>query len=64
MGLADSPRIHSRVLFTNCYDLPKVINERHGFFCIRGSDLDRLEAADFEAIEAWLAEVAFVPPRK
>ncbi|MEN9573122.1 MAG: hypothetical protein RL514_977 [Verrucomicrobiota bacterium] len=64
MGLADSPQIVSRVLFTNCDDLPPVLNERQGFFCIRGSDLDRLEAADFQAIEAWLADAAFVAPRK
>src|ERR1700722_13866401 len=27
MGLADSPEIHSRVLITNCDDLPSVLNE-------------------------------------
>jgi len=54
--LADSPHIHSRVLLTNCDELPAVLNERQGFFCIRGSDLDRLEAGDFRAIEAWLYE--------
>lgn len=64
MGLADSPRIRSRVLLTNCDDLPAVLNERQGFFCIRGSDLDRLEADDFRAIEAWLADAAFVAPKK
>src|SRR5436190_21725340 len=57
MGLADSPRIHSRVLFTNCDDLPSVMNERRGFYCIRGSDLDRLQKSDFTAIENWLAGV-------
>jgi len=40
--LADSPRIHSRVLLTNCDELPAVLNDRHGFFCIRGADLDRM----------------------
>lgn len=64
MGLADSPQIHSRILFTNCNELPSVINDRQGFFCIRGSDLDRLEASDFQAIEAWLADSAFTAPRK
>ena len=64
MGLADSPHIRSRVLFTNCEDLPPVLNERQGFFCIRGSDLDRLEADDFRAIEAWLADASFVAPKK
>ena len=64
MGLADSPQIHSRILFTNCDELPPVINERQGFFCIRGSDLDRLETDDFRAIEAWLADSAFTAPKK
>lgn len=64
MGLADSPHIRSRVLLTNCDELPSVLNERHGFFCIRGSDLDRLETDDFRAIEAWLADAAFTLPKK
>ena len=64
MGLADSPHIRSRVLITNCDEVASVLNERQGFFCIRGSDLDRLEADDFRAIEAWLADAAFVPPKK
>jgi superfamily II DNA or RNA helicase len=64
MGLADSPEIRSRVLFTNCDDLPSVLNDRQGFFCIRGSDLDRLEVDDFRAIEAWLADAAFTASRK
>jgi len=64
IGLADSPQIHSRILITNCDELPSVLNERRGFFCIRGSDLDRLEAEDFRAIEAWLAESAFEAPKK
>lgn len=64
MGLADSPNIHSRILLTNCDELPSVLNDRQGFFCIRGSDLDRLEAEDFKAIEAWLADSAFQAPKK
>jgi len=36
-----------------------VLNERQGFFCIRGSDLDRLEPEDFRAIQSWLAESVF-----
>jgi predicted helicase len=51
IGLADSPHIHSRVLLTNCDELPAVLNDRQGFFCIRGSDLDRLEAGDFCVIK-------------
>ena len=64
IGLADSPHIHSRVLLTNCDELPAVLNDRQGFFCIRGSDLDRLEAGDFRAIEAWLADAAFIAPKE
>jgi len=64
IGLADSPHIHSRVLLTNCDELPAVLNDRQGFFCIRGSDLDRLEAGDFRAMEAWLADTAFIAPKK
>ncbi|CAK8711346.1 MAG: Restriction endonuclease [Candidatus Electronema aureum] len=64
MGLADSPQIGSRVLITNCDDLASVLNNRQGFFCIRGSDLDELEADDFRAIEAWLADSAFTARRK
>ncbi len=64
MGLADSPNIHSRILLTNCDDLPSVLNDRQGFFCIRGSDLDRLEPGDFKTIEAWLAGSAYRAPKK
>ena len=64
IGLADSPHIHSRVLLTNCDELPAVLNDRQGFFCIRGSDLDRLETDDFCAMAAWLADAAFIAPKK
>jgi superfamily II DNA or RNA helicase len=64
IGLADSPHIHSRILITNCDDLPRVINERQGFFCIRGSDLDRLTIEDFKLIEAWLQGGAYRKQRK
>ena len=52
------------MLLTNCDELPAFLNDRQGFFCIRGSDLDRLEAGDFRAIEAWLADAAFIAPKK
>jgi superfamily II DNA or RNA helicase len=64
MALADSPHIRSRILFTNCDELPEVINARQGFFCIRGSDLDRLEPEDFRGIDLWLAESAVELPKK
>ena len=64
MGLADSRSIHTRILFTNCDELPAVLNERSGFFAIRGSDLDRLTAAEFQAIENWLADAVVHVPKK
>ena len=64
IGLADSPRIHSRVLLTNSDELPAVLNDKPGFFCIRGTDLDRMAADDFRAIEAWLADSSFIAPKK
>ena len=63
MGLSDSPEIQSKIVITNSDDLPEVINERHNFFCIHGSDFDRLTAEDFRVIEAWISGAA-LPPRK
>ena len=40
MGLTD--QVGERVLFTNCDDLSPVMDDRSGFFCIRGNDLERL----------------------
>ena len=62
--LADSSQIHSRILFTNSDDIPSLMNERRGFFCIRSADLDRLEELDFVAIERWLAGVPVDVPKK
>jgi predicted helicase len=52
MGLTD--QVGERVLFTNCDDLPEVMDSRSGFFCIRGNDLDRLTKHDLTAIADWL----------
>lgn len=52
MGLSD--RAVQRIVFTNCDSLPEVINERRGFVCVRGTDLDRLTASDFNVIEDWI----------
>jgi hypothetical protein len=52
MGLTD--QVGRRVLFTNCDDLSPVMDDRSGFFCIRGTDLDRLTKDDLEAIAGWL----------
>jgi predicted helicase len=62
MGLTD--QVGERVLFTNCDDLPAVMDGRSGFFCIRGTDLERLTKSDLEAIADWLRGAAFTPKRK
>lgn len=53
MGLTD--QVSLRVLVTNSNDLPELMNSRSGFYCIRGSDLDRMGPRDFDAIRVWLA---------
>ncbi|MCZ6728266.1 MAG: hypothetical protein O7C61_01025, partial [SAR324 cluster bacterium] len=62
MGLTE--KVSQRLLFTNCDDLPLVMNERAGFFCIRGNDLDRLEPRDFSAIQHWLETGVLATQRK
>lgn len=52
MGLTD--QVSQRVLFTNSETLPDLMRDRSGFVAIRGSDLDRLTAEDFEAMRQWL----------
>jgi hypothetical protein len=56
MGLTD--QVGERVLFTNCDDLPAVMQARSSFFCIRGNDLDRLMEDDLKAIANWLQGAA------
>lgn len=62
MGLTD--QVSQRVLFTNCEVLPSLMQDRSGFVAIRGSDLDRLEAEDFEAMRQWLHSGQVKLPRK
>ena len=62
MGLTD--QVGERVLFTNCDDLPSVMDARSGFYCIRGTDLERLTKDDLEAIADWLRGSPFAPKRK
>ena len=62
MGLTD--KVNQRVLFTNSNDITSVINERTGFYCIRGNDLDRLEKNDFETILRWLKSGVLEVERK
>lgn len=62
MGLTD--QVSQRVLFTNCEALPSLMQDRSGFIPIRGSDLDRLTAEDFEAMRQWLCSGQVKLPRK
>ncbi len=62
MGLTD--KVAQRLLFTNCDDLPPLMNERAGFYCIRGSDLDRLGPRDFESILGWLEGIYIAKEKK
>ena len=62
MGLTD--QVSQRVLFTNCETLPSLMQDRSGFVPIRGSDLDRLTAEDFEAMRQWLQTGQVTLPRK
>lgn len=62
MGLTD--QVSQRVLFTNSETLPALMQDRSGFVPIRGSDLDRLTATDFEAMRQWLQTGQVKLPRK
>jgi predicted helicase len=62
MGITD--QVGERVLFTNCDDLPAVMDARSGFYCIRGADLERLTKDDLQAIANWLRGALFTPKRK
>lgn len=62
MGLSD--QAHQRLLFTNCDDLPAVMNARRGFVCVRGADLDRLTASDLAVIDNWLRGEVVAPTLK
>ena len=53
IGLTD--RIAERLVFTNCNELSAVVTDRRGFYAIRGTDLDRLQAEDFEVMHSWLS---------
>lgn len=53
-----------RLVFTNCDEIARVAEERLGAIFVRGSDLDRLTAEDFQIIEAWLAERPATPKKK
>lgn len=62
MGLTD--QIAERVVITNCDELSTVLSDRRGFYAIRGTDLDRLQPEDFEAIRNWLAGAIVEHTRK
>ena len=62
MGLTD--QIAERVVITNYQELSTVLSDRRGFYAIRGTDLDRLQAEDFEAIRNWLVGAIVAHTRK
>lgn len=64
MGLADSRNLHNRVLITNCEELPDLLNQRDNFFCISGTDLDRLDKEALHEISSWLEGSVFEKPKK
>lgn len=61
-GLADGS--DRKLVFTNCDDIAQVAEVRLGAIFVRGSDLDRLAAADFDIIRAWLSEQPAQPQKK
>jgi Type III restriction enzyme, res subunit len=61
IGVID--RATERVIFTNSNELADDIIRRPGLRVVRGIDFDRLEPADFRAIEAWLKEKPIQKPR-
>ena len=61
VALADY--VPRRILFTNCDDIADVLEKRRGFYCIRGSDLDRLETGDFTVLVGWLQQRPVPPPQ-
>ena len=61
LELAD--RVSQPLLFSNCNEWPKILQNRSGFHGIRGADLDRLTAEDFNAIRRWLQGGGILPTR-
>jgi superfamily II DNA or RNA helicase len=62
MGLSD--RVSKRILFSNSVDLPPLMKDRTDFYAVKGNDLDKLQKADFLAIEEWLKCGAFSSRKK
>ena len=62
MGLSD--KSDKRVLFTNSSDIPDLMNARIDFYSIKGNDLDKLEPADFKAIEGWFSSDIIIREKK
>jgi predicted helicase len=63
-GLADSDKIDSKILFSNCADVVPVIKERKGAVFILGDKLDELSPEDFKQFEAWLEGGRIQTPKK
>ena len=61
LTLAD--RVPQPLFITNCTLLPTDLQNRSGFHCIRGSDLDQLTPPIFQAMRRWLQGGGIVPNR-
>lgn len=64
MGLSDAAKIENRVLITNCDSITNVVEQRNGFYCVRGTDLDRLSENDFNNILSWIKGETLVAKKK
>lgn len=61
-GLADAGV--RRLVLTNCDEIASVAESCEGAFFVRGSDLDGIGLDDFQAIEAWLANLPTLKKKK
>ena len=57
-------RVNGRVLFTNSIDLSHVVKNRVDFYSIKGTELDKLDQADFKTIEHWLKSGVIIRENK
>lgn len=62
IGLSD--KTDQKLIFTNCNRIASVVEKRDDVFFVRGNDLDRLEASDFELILNWLKKSKKPKPKK
>ncbi len=62
VGLAD--KTDQKLIFTNANKIPDHLEKREDVYCVRGYDLDRLEARDFQQMLNWLKKTERPRPRK